>query len=53
MIVQYEELTREQKEILRMITEDCKKIIENCILKPEIKTIDSYIIEVKFEEVLL
>ena len=53
MIVQYEELTREQKEILHMITEDCKKSIENCILKPEIKTVNTYIIEIKLEEPLL
>lgn len=53
MIVQYEELTREQKEILHMITEDCKKSIENCILKPEIKTVDTYIVEIKLEDSLI
>lgn len=52
-MVQYEDLTREQKEILHMITEDCKKSIENCILKPEIKTVDTYIVEIKLDDSLI
>lgn len=53
MMVQYKDLAQEQKEILHMISEDCKKSIENCILKPEIKTVNTYIIEIKLKEPLL
>ena len=49
-MVQYKDLTQEQKEILHMITEDCKKIIEKCIIEPEIKTVDTYIIEIKLKD---
>nr|DAN84017.1 MAG TPA: hypothetical protein [Caudoviricetes sp.] len=53
MMVQYEDLTREQKEILYMITEDCKKSIEKLITEPKIKTVDTYIIEIKLEDLIL
>lgn len=53
MTVQYEDLTREQKEILHMITEDCKKNIEKLITEPEIKTVDTYIVEIKLEDSLI
>ena len=53
MMVQYTDLTYEQKEIVNMIVEDCKKNIEKLITEPEIKTVDTYIIEIKLEDSLL
>ena len=53
MMVQYTDLTYEQKEIVNMIAEDCKKNIEKLITEPEIKTVDTYIIEIKLEDSLL
>lgn len=54
MVVQYEDLTQEQKEILHMITENCKKNLERFIEEePEIETIDTYVIEIKLEGPLL
>lgn len=53
MVVQYNDLTSEQKEIYDMIIEDCKNIANKLITKSEIKTVDTYIIEIKLEDSLL
>ena len=49
MAVQYTNLTCEQKQIANMIVEDCKKIIEKLITESKIKTVDTYIVEIKLE----
>lgn len=53
MVVQYTDLTYEQKEIANMIVEDCKKSIEKLIKEPEIKTVNTYIVEIKLEDSLI
>lgn len=53
MAVQYTDLTCKQKEIANMIVEDCKKKIEKLTTEFEIKTVNTYIVEIKLEDSLV
>lgn len=53
MVVQYEDLTNEQKEIYDMIIEDCKNSVNKLLTKNEKETVDAYIVEIKLEDPIL